>query len=277
MVQLNPRYVPQLEAVLAWPQSIGVVGGRPSSSLYFVGWQAAPTHTQQHQNRQQQNRQQQPHAPPAEHHGQQLKNDAVAAAPMVCKPAPAAPVAVTPGEEQQPRQQLKQQQASQPKQQGAQGRESTAAVGGVAGSSVIYLDPHQVQEVRQCVCSAPSVVAGSGQRPALTASSRKVRHALFASAAATLGSLLCGAGTASRSSTLPRPAAAPAAPSVVGSPGRPLGGSALEPGSPPLPCPATCRAGRLQRRRLADVPLRGAAQHGPGLHRPIPGTGLLLW
>lgn len=146
--KLNPRYVPQLEAVLAWPQSIGVVGGRPSSSLYFVGWQAAPTHTQQHQSRQQQHRQQQPHAPPAEHHGPQLKNNAVAvsAAPMACEPVPAAPAAATPGAEQQPRQQPKQQQASQPKQQGAQGRESTAAVGGVAGSSVIYLDPHQVQE-----------------------------------------------------------------------------------------------------------------------------------
>lgn len=38
-LQVNPRYVPQLQAVLCWPQSAGIVGGRPSSSLYFVGYQ----------------------------------------------------------------------------------------------------------------------------------------------------------------------------------------------------------------------------------------------
>jgi hypothetical protein len=38
-VQLNPVYVPQLQAVLRFPQSVGIVGGRPSSSLYFVGYQ----------------------------------------------------------------------------------------------------------------------------------------------------------------------------------------------------------------------------------------------
>ena len=37
--QLNPRYVPQLQQVLAMPQSIGIVGGRPGSSLYFLGCQ----------------------------------------------------------------------------------------------------------------------------------------------------------------------------------------------------------------------------------------------
>lgn len=37
--KVNPRYVPQLQAVLQWPQSAGIVGGRPSSSLYFVGCQ----------------------------------------------------------------------------------------------------------------------------------------------------------------------------------------------------------------------------------------------
>ena len=36
---MNPRYVPQLQTVLTWPHSIGIVGGRPSSSLYFVGFQ----------------------------------------------------------------------------------------------------------------------------------------------------------------------------------------------------------------------------------------------
>uniref|UniRef100_A0A1D1ZNK5 Cysteine protease n=1 Tax=Auxenochlorella protothecoides TaxID=3075 RepID=A0A1D1ZNK5_AUXPR len=37
--KLNPRYIPQLQAVLTMPQSIGIVGGRPGSSLYFVGTQ----------------------------------------------------------------------------------------------------------------------------------------------------------------------------------------------------------------------------------------------
>lgn len=37
--QLNPVYVPQLQAVLRFPQSVGIVGGRPSSSLFFVGYQ----------------------------------------------------------------------------------------------------------------------------------------------------------------------------------------------------------------------------------------------
>lgn len=37
--KVNPRYVPQLQNLLQWPQSAGIVGGRPSSSLYFVGFQ----------------------------------------------------------------------------------------------------------------------------------------------------------------------------------------------------------------------------------------------
>ena len=37
--QLNPRYCEQLRALLSWPQSCGVLGGRPSSSLLFVGAQ----------------------------------------------------------------------------------------------------------------------------------------------------------------------------------------------------------------------------------------------
>ena len=37
--QVNPRYVPQLRAVLTWPQSLGIIGGRPGSSLALVGCQ----------------------------------------------------------------------------------------------------------------------------------------------------------------------------------------------------------------------------------------------
>ena len=38
-LQLNPVYLPELCATLGMPQSVGVVGGRPASSLYFVGFQ----------------------------------------------------------------------------------------------------------------------------------------------------------------------------------------------------------------------------------------------
>ena len=37
--QVNSVYIAQLRAVLTWRQSIGIVGGRPSSSLYFIGFQ----------------------------------------------------------------------------------------------------------------------------------------------------------------------------------------------------------------------------------------------
>jgi len=36
----NPLYYPQLLEVLAFPQSVGIIGGRPASSLFFVGHQA---------------------------------------------------------------------------------------------------------------------------------------------------------------------------------------------------------------------------------------------
>jgi cysteine protease ATG4 len=36
---VNSVYIAQLQAVLTWRQSIGIVGGRPSSSLYFIGYQ----------------------------------------------------------------------------------------------------------------------------------------------------------------------------------------------------------------------------------------------
>lgn len=39
LLQINERYLPQLSTVLSFPQSVGIVGGRPSASLYFVGVQ----------------------------------------------------------------------------------------------------------------------------------------------------------------------------------------------------------------------------------------------
>lgn len=39
LVQINERYLPQLSTVLSFPQSVGIVGGRPGASLYFVGVQ----------------------------------------------------------------------------------------------------------------------------------------------------------------------------------------------------------------------------------------------
>ncbi len=137
-MQLNPRYAPQLESVLTWPQSIGLVGGRPSSSLYFVGWQAAPAHPQEHQ----QQRRQQQHAAHADRSGQQLEGHP-GAVPGAGEPAPAAAAAA-----EQP--QRAQQPVLHPKQQAAAGQDLPAAPAGrAAGSSIIYLDPHQVQEVRR--------------------------------------------------------------------------------------------------------------------------------
>jgi hypothetical protein len=37
--QVNERYLQQLQQVLTFPQTVGIVGGRPSASLYFVGFQ----------------------------------------------------------------------------------------------------------------------------------------------------------------------------------------------------------------------------------------------
>jgi hypothetical protein len=36
---VNERYLPQLSTILSFPQSVGIVGGRPGASLYFVGVQ----------------------------------------------------------------------------------------------------------------------------------------------------------------------------------------------------------------------------------------------
>eukprot|EP00878_Enallax_costatus_P012442 GHUV01012993.1.p1 GENE.GHUV01012993.1~~GHUV01012993.1.p1 ORF type:complete len:390 (+),score=129.99 GHUV01012993.1:1071-2240(+) len=37
--KVNELYLPQLAAILTFPQSVGIVGGRPGSSLYFLGVQ----------------------------------------------------------------------------------------------------------------------------------------------------------------------------------------------------------------------------------------------
>eukprot|EP01089_Gocevia_fonbrunei_P000656 TRINITY_DN10650_c0_g1_i1.p1 TRINITY_DN10650_c0_g1~~TRINITY_DN10650_c0_g1_i1.p1 ORF type:complete len:472 (-),score=45.43 TRINITY_DN10650_c0_g1_i1:186-1601(-) len=37
--KINPVYIPFIKSVLTWPQSIGVIGGKPNSSYWFVGWQ----------------------------------------------------------------------------------------------------------------------------------------------------------------------------------------------------------------------------------------------
>lgn len=36
---MDERYLGQLREVLTFPQSVGIVGGRPGASLYFVGVQ----------------------------------------------------------------------------------------------------------------------------------------------------------------------------------------------------------------------------------------------
>ncbi|PSC76415.1 cysteine protease atg4b [Micractinium conductrix] len=128
--KLNPRYAPQLEAVLSWPQSIGVVGGRPSSSLYFVGCQAAA-----------------PSAGPApvqasadaggavDHHHHQHGQEQQSSPPKQ--------------QQQQQQDELHQRQHEGAGQRGTQphAAASTDAAGATSGgSSIIYLDPHQVQE-----------------------------------------------------------------------------------------------------------------------------------
>lgn len=37
--QANPLYYPQLQEVMTYPQTVGIIGGCPSSSLYFLGFQ----------------------------------------------------------------------------------------------------------------------------------------------------------------------------------------------------------------------------------------------
>ncbi|XP_024536428.1 cysteine protease ATG4A isoform X1 [Selaginella moellendorffii] len=37
--KINPRYLPSLRATFAFPQSVGIAGGKPAASVYFVGVQ----------------------------------------------------------------------------------------------------------------------------------------------------------------------------------------------------------------------------------------------
>eukprot|EP01116_Phalansterium_solitarium_P017591 TRINITY_DN4377_c0_g3_i1.p1 TRINITY_DN4377_c0_g3~~TRINITY_DN4377_c0_g3_i1.p1 ORF type:complete len:348 (-),score=88.79 TRINITY_DN4377_c0_g3_i1:71-1114(-) len=36
---LNPMYIPLIREVMSWPQSLGIIGGKPRSAMYFVGCQ----------------------------------------------------------------------------------------------------------------------------------------------------------------------------------------------------------------------------------------------
>lgn len=36
---LNPIYIPTLKTFLTLPQSLGIIGGKPHSSFYFIGYQ----------------------------------------------------------------------------------------------------------------------------------------------------------------------------------------------------------------------------------------------
>jgi len=39
---LNPVYIPSLKTFLSFPQSLGIIGGKPHSAFYLVGYQGKP-------------------------------------------------------------------------------------------------------------------------------------------------------------------------------------------------------------------------------------------
>merc|ERR1712112_222855 len=38
LAEINPVYIPGLKACLEFPQSLGVIGGKPNHALYFLGY-----------------------------------------------------------------------------------------------------------------------------------------------------------------------------------------------------------------------------------------------
>ncbi|KAI3434857.1 hypothetical protein D9Q98_002911 [Chlorella vulgaris] len=140
--KLNPRYIPQLEAVLAMPQSIGIVGGRPSSSLYFVGYQ----------------HQQAEAAVPAA--APEPLASAAAAAAREARGAAGKPPAATllvdaaaaPATERVAASGFEEEAGAEVGggREAEVGGPSNSSSGGITTSTVFFLDPHQVQEAACC-------------------------------------------------------------------------------------------------------------------------------
>lgn len=48
--ELNPVYIPCIKSLLAQDGCIGIIGGKPKTSLYFVGWQGNYTNVKDRKN-----------------------------------------------------------------------------------------------------------------------------------------------------------------------------------------------------------------------------------